>query len=298
MKMDKQGPVTLDRKSLTPEIAVELATEFFQCPLCLDLSYQPAVTVCGHIFCVGCTQRAMNIAGSSECPSCKSRYDYLPHGCELIENLVLKLQPPEGMDPLLGVADLFSEDEKTAESSVNVSSEDMSCMMCKDLLYQSTVLHCGHVFCISCVPAGGETIECPDCRTVHPSDSLKPRRKLNQFIEKCFPNAYKSRKEKPRPFSGISSKREAMIHQKVLHTHVGVGCDSCGIYPIEGDRYLCRACENFDLCEQCTKISNPIQGRLGQHHLPGHDLELNNSFIFTEVSRVWRERDIEGHWDT
>jgi len=33
--------------------------------------------------------------------------------------------------------------------------------------------------------------------------------------------------------------------------HEGVKCDSCGVSPIEGVRYQCQVCDNYDLCEKC-----------------------------------------------
>ncbi len=39
--------------------------------------------------------------------------------------------------------------------------------------------------------------------------------------------------------------------KKVLHYHVK--CDGCGMEPIEGIRYKCKTCNNFDYCESCHK---------------------------------------------
>jgi hypothetical protein len=33
--------------------------------------------------------------------------------------------------------------------------------------------------------------------------------------------------------------------------HHRVCCDGCEINPIEGVRYKCSVCEDFDLCEKC-----------------------------------------------
>jgi hypothetical protein len=33
--------------------------------------------------------------------------------------------------------------------------------------------------------------------------------------------------------------------------HTGVKCDSCKVYPVQGRRYKCTQCNNFDYCEKC-----------------------------------------------
>jgi len=45
--------------------------------------------------------------------------------------------------------------------------------------------------------------------------------------------------------------------------HNGVRCDGCGISPIQGIRYKCSVCPNFDLCPNCEStgkhpISHPL----------------------------------------
>jgi len=33
--------------------------------------------------------------------------------------------------------------------------------------------------------------------------------------------------------------------------HEGINCDNCGVKPIQGTRYKCTVCNDFDLCECC-----------------------------------------------
>ncbi|KAK9671622.1 hypothetical protein RND81_12G043000 [Saponaria officinalis] len=45
---------------------------FFDCNICLDLSREPVVTCCGHLFCWSCIYRWLHIhSDAKECPVCK-----------------------------------------------------------------------------------------------------------------------------------------------------------------------------------------------------------------------------------
>ncbi|KAL0861915.1 hypothetical protein Bca101_041033 [Brassica carinata] len=44
---------------------------FFDCYVCLDLSKDPVVTNCGHLFCWSCLYRWLQVSEAKECPVCK-----------------------------------------------------------------------------------------------------------------------------------------------------------------------------------------------------------------------------------
>ncbi|KAG5395680.1 hypothetical protein IGI04_017494 [Brassica rapa subsp. trilocularis] len=44
---------------------------FFDCYVCLDLSKEPVVTNCGHLFCWSCLYRWLQVSEAKECPVCK-----------------------------------------------------------------------------------------------------------------------------------------------------------------------------------------------------------------------------------
>ncbi|CAG7865881.1 hypothetical protein HID58_035656 [Brassica napus] len=44
---------------------------FFDCNICLDLSKEPVLTCCGHLYCWPCLFQWLNISDAKECPVCK-----------------------------------------------------------------------------------------------------------------------------------------------------------------------------------------------------------------------------------
>ena len=57
--------------------------------------------------------------------------------------------------------------------------------------------------------------------------------------------------------------------------HFGVGCDSCGAFPIVGRRYRCVDCPEaigYDLCALCMSMGTSVEGRFDQSHKPDHKM--------------------------
>ncbi|KIX07092.1 uncharacterized protein Z518_05069 [Rhinocladiella mackenziei CBS 650.93] len=55
--------------------------------------------------------------------------------------------------------------------------------------------------------------------------------------------------------AGEQARREGYIHR-------GVECNSCGVHPIQGIRYHCANCFDFDLCEGCEASSAHIKSHV------------------------------------
>ena len=60
----------------------------------------------------------------------------------------------------------------------------------------------------------------------------------------------------------------------VLHTNVS--CDGCGATPIQGVRYNCTLCKNYDLCSDCEESGRVTQGHLATHPMVKHKVLLDN----------------------
>ena len=74
-----------------------------------------------------------------------------------------------------------------------------------------------------------------------------------------------------------------------LEIHHGCGCDGCNMIPIEGVRFKCRGCDNYDLCENCM-AKNVHQGhKMDIIHKSqfGHQImQVNCQFVFDIVPTV------------
>jgi hypothetical protein len=70
-----------------------------------------------------------------------------------------------------------------------------------------------------------------------------------------------------------------------MPAHSGIQCDGCRCNPIEGDRYKCLECPNFDQCHNCFK--EKLQGN-NSSHSANHsvalmlvDGDIGSSFTFS-----------------
>ncbi|GAB2220857.1 hypothetical protein Drorol1_Dr00008537 [Drosera rotundifolia] len=177
-------------------------------------------------------------------------------------------------------------------SSSDPSISDVLCSSCRNLLFRPTVLNCGHAYCETCIIVQeDETIKCQLCQCRHPGNFPKPCLEFCNFLEEKFPKEYATRKDaiKQRSLQGSMksdekhgwsspSPKEALPWKSEdgLQIHAGVGCDSCGIYPIIGDRYRCKDCVEaigFDLCGECYNTRSKLPGRFNQQHTPDHRFE-------------------------
>ncbi|XP_068666048.1 E3 ubiquitin-protein ligase PRT1-like isoform X2 [Aristolochia californica] len=181
----------------------------------------------------------------------------------------------------------------------HISVTDVLCKSCKKLLVVPVVLNCGHVYCRSCltVPVDG-SLNCQDCQSSHPGKFPKACLVLDHFLEEQFPKAYSIRSEEIQvkldhpqevqsPCTSLNEKEcgksqpsendFALLQERGLEVNVGVGCDSCGMYPIIGKWYRCKDCMEkigFDLCESCYDTRSKLPGRFNQQHTPDHRLML------------------------
>ncbi|CAL9222260.1 unnamed protein product [Arabidopsis halleri] len=188
---------------------------------------------------------------------------------------------------------------KNNKVSNQISKDDLLCSACKELLVRPVVLNCGHVYCEGCVvdmAEESEKIKCLECNVCDPRGFPKVCLILEQLLEENFPEEYKSRTSGIQKRLAHNSKGNFQSHLKEgpslsndnnddlpwlanpgSNVHFGAGCDSCGVYPIIGDRYRCKDCKEeigYDLCKDCYETPSKVPGRFNQQHTPDHRLEL------------------------
>uniref|UniRef100_J3NEY6 ZZ-type domain-containing protein n=1 Tax=Oryza brachyantha TaxID=4533 RepID=J3NEY6_ORYBR len=205
----------------------------------------------------------------------------------------------ELLDELLG-AKFFSKLDLC--SGVKVSLEDVLCIFCKELLLEPCVLNCGHVYCLTCLPYVDEKeIKCQACGAPHPA-KLTVCWNLDYFLKHYFFEEYNLRQQRV-SYSGVPEKKTGpskVQSSRLKHTHVGVGCDDCGVFPIQGRRYSCTECEapGFDLCDKCFQKGTSTVGRFYQNHTAEHTMQLDDSFLFPKLlSYLDEKRRGEQHQD-
>ncbi|XP_027093587.1 E3 ubiquitin-protein ligase PRT1 isoform X1 [Coffea arabica] len=181
-----------------------------------------------------------------------------------------------------------------------ISVDDALCTLCNQLLYHPVVLNCGHAYCESCiVTQTNETVKCQKCESRHPGQTPKVCLEFDNFLKEQFPADYALRRSiiqlkqscSQRENLSTCSSEPAKENSDLLTSsgenafswwgdhkvHIGAGCDSCGVYPIIGDRYRCKDCTEligYDLCGDCYNTCSKLPGRFNQQHTPEHKFEV------------------------
>ncbi|XP_011034489.1 PREDICTED: E3 ubiquitin-protein ligase PRT1-like isoform X2 [Populus euphratica] len=169
---------------------------------------------------------------------------------------------------------------------IQASVADLLCAECKKLLFRPVVLNCGHVYCESCITNPMQGIpRCQFCQSSHPNGFPGVCFVLENFLEEHFSEIYAGRREgstqaqqlAPRSSPVPSKVYSPWIFGNGPKVHIGVGCDSCGMLQIIGERYKCKDCWEeigFDVCEACHNNPSYIPGRFNQQHEPEHHFEI------------------------
>jgi hypothetical protein len=86
--------------------------------------------------------------------------------------------------------------------------------------------------------------------------------KLSKLKEKISKKTMKKSMKLMEKF--ISKKKnssqdlEQVLPNGNLQVHPGVTCDDCGVSPIQGNRYKCAVCHNFDFCPKCEEKNKDL----------------------------------------
>ncbi|KAL0020958.1 hypothetical protein WJX79_008557 [Trebouxia sp. C0005] len=257
--------------------------ENWKCPICLDVLYKPCVNTCGHVFCFWCMHRAMDPFTPSQCPLCRSQYAHFPQVCEQLHFFLQKAFPKEYSEreketteeeETTGVYSLQLHDTERQpnQCEATIIGNPSMCTQWQDQLVQllPEEMQARAVQC--------EASTCQDhaCCSQHKMPHDKTAKKSAGWQQPRSQRAGSSAGE-------TGSNAAAVLRHRLLHNirqdfiHHGVGCDSCGLYPIKGRRFKCQNCPDkvgFDLCGSCYDRGLHITGRFNQQHTPEHSMGL------------------------
>ncbi|XP_069887015.1 E3 ubiquitin-protein ligase ZSWIM2 [Dipodomys merriami] len=143
--------------------------------------------------------------------------------------------------PLQRRSAVTEEEEDGSLAQRDIGSEDI-CSICQEVLLEKKLpvtfcrFGCGNSVHIKCmkilanyqdVPSKIAMLKCPLCR--------KEFAPLNVILEE-FQN---------------SSKLVAAAEKEPLSKHLGIPCNNCKQFPIEGTCYKCSECVEYHLCQEC-----------------------------------------------
>ncbi|PKA65112.1 E3 ubiquitin-protein ligase PRT1 [Apostasia shenzhenica] len=229
------------------EVLKNISLDDVLCGLCKELLFQPILLNCGHVFCESC------LAGErSEGLKC--------HVCEI-------LHPGEFPNICLDL-EHFLEEQFPREYTSR-----------KEIAQQT-----GKVRYRCREPSAKSYLEFDFIRAI----PFSTGRKRGSFpVERRHAYFSSVSTEKLNAKASICFKEGRLsLDEDFSRVHVGVGCDSCGMYPIVGKRYKCKDCIEaigFDLCESCYSTRSKLPGRFNQQHTPDHQFELDESHMLSRI---------------
>ncbi|KAL3517794.1 hypothetical protein ACH5RR_020383 [Cinchona calisaya] len=298
----KMYPVTYRRREiqiLEDEKELGCFSPQFNGPVCTPQSEQ-------ELNNVDSSQRSeISSLDLSNDPSCSSNGVVLFNGEQLQSGLTGQENLRTSMGGIEATNTIVDHGDKLHHRSANgacqtISVDDALCTLCNRLIYRPVVLNCGHAYCESCIVVQpNETLKCQKCQSAHPGQAPKVCLDFDNFLEEQFPVDYALRRSAfqlnpscSQQDSATTCSSEATNDNSHLLTssgdnplswwgdhkiHIGAGCDSCGMYPIIGDRYRCKDCVEeigYDLCGDCYNTRSKLPGRFNQQHTPEHKFEI------------------------
>lgn len=95
----------------------------------------------------------------------------------------------------------------------------------------------------------------------------------------------------------------AKVPERMIHTEVW--CDGCGQHPVVGNRYKCKSCPDFDLCESCmyknihnhhifTLINNSIKDEPCETKADSEWFDYNNDTL--TKAQLWIENNVNADY--
>ncbi|CAL4065140.1 unnamed protein product, partial [Meganyctiphanes norvegica] len=142
----------------------------------------------------------------------------------------------------------------------------LKCKACFEEYHSTTrrprALPCGHSYCEPClgVLKKNQTIKCTTCRREHSVDNIENLMIVYDLIELHDDKQAKN----------LATLKPVLFHIKIViltttttqssMVHHGFSCNECAANSIQGVRYCCLVCNNYDICNACE-----TKGEHGHH---------------------------------
>ena len=246
---------------------------------------------CGHTFCSTCISTLIKNNSYVECPLCKKvtsgrTLDEFIKNFELMKIIASSLQlfgdyqqPPQiersksqrsqsnglpvhqgvqcahcGVQPITGIRYKCSEclNYDLCEKCEDQIGHQHPVLKIKEPIIIQEIVH-ENIFCDMCgaAPIKGIRYKCSVCNDF-------------DLCEKCYATG-----EHSHDFFEIKRLNQQFEIKPVIH--YGIKCDGCGLSPIQGTRYKCDTCYDFDYCFNCYHEKPHIFGHTFQafDHIQG-----------------------------
>ena len=119
-----------------------------KCPICLELTFNPVLTTCGHLFCQNC------VTGQKACPTCRSELQFMRDQFNERKVKGLKVKCPNWVKGCKWEGDLGDTAQHTGS---NCRMQSVPCPSCKENVVRERLGQHGYVCPL-------RAYKCPHCK--------------------------------------------------------------------------------------------------------------------------------------
>ena len=150
---------------------------------------------------------------------------------------------------------------------------------------------CSNIFFPSCIISKSKEIKKEEEKEKELTEEEKIKESIRLLVKSKLKNLESSITNEL--ISNVRNSQLTLSNQKHI-IHKGVRCDECGIKNIEGVRYKCSVCPNYNLCEKCEEVTNHDENHLFvKINNPVFEESELNQKISQSMLRISKKREEE-----